>query len=87
MHRAAKFTERWTQLTRYSRENLLKRLFAYALIIFLALSVSCNKEDQRRVEELSATLAELEGKSDEMGLPPAAASPAMLSGQKSLPFA
>ena len=43
----------------------MKRYFTYILVVSLALFVSCNKEDQRRVEELSATLAELEGQSDE----------------------
>lgn len=49
----------------------MKRYFTYILVVSLALFVSCNKEDQARVEELNATLTELEGKVDEMGLPSA----------------
>lgn len=49
----------------------MKRYFTYILVVLLTLFLSCNKEDQARVEELNAALAELEGKAEEMGLPSA----------------
>ena len=49
----------------------MRRLVTYSVVILLAFLVSCNKEDKQRLEELGDTLAELEGKVEEIGLPEA----------------